>query len=191
MDFSEVVFARRSIRRYQQKMVSDENLRQLIEFARVSPAATNAQRLRLTVIRDIELVEKIFALTRWAGAVAPRRTPVWGKDAPLCFIAFTAKKEQLNSSLYADAGAAIQTIQLAAREKELGCCWFASFDPEKVQKILQIPPERKVLYLVAVGFPAEDPVTEEAVGGNVAYYLDDSDRLHVPKLPVDEISVWM
>ena len=190
MDFTELSSSRRTVRRFLQKAVPENMVRHLLDMARYASCGGNKQLLRYVVVQRPELVKPVFETTRWAALVAPRRNPVWGVDAPLCFIAVTAP-ENAGNILYADAGAAIQTIQLAAREKELGCCWFASFDPEKVQKILQIPPERKVLYLVAVGFPAEDPVTEEAVGGNVAYYLDDSDRLHVPKLPVDEISVWM
>ena len=191
MDFCEVVFARRSIRRYQQKMVSDENLWQLIEFARVAPAATNAQRLRLTVIRNIELVEKIFALTRWAGAVAPRRTPVWGKDAPLCFIAFTAKKEQLNSSLYADAGAVAQNLMLGAVSLGLGSCWIGSFDKEKTHSLLELSEDTEVFYLISVGYPAETPVWEDAPDPeHVKYYLDENDLLHVPKLTADDLATW-
>ena len=191
MDYSDVVLARRSIRRYQQKMVSDEHLQQLIEFARVAPAATNAQRLRLTVIRNIELVEKIFALTRWAGAVAPRRTPEWGKDAPLCFIALTAKKEQLNSSLYADAGAVAQNIMLGAVELGLGSCWIGSFDKEAAHGLLELAEDTEVFYLISVGYPAETPVWEDASDPeHVKYYLDDKDLLHVPKLIADDLATW-
>jgi nitroreductase len=191
MNFSDVVLARRSIRRYQQKMVSDEHLQQLIEFARVAPAATNAQRLRLTVIRNIELVEKIFALTRWAGAVAPRRTPAWGKDAPLCFIALTAKKEQLNSSLYADAGAVAQNIMLGAVELGLGSCWIGSFDKEAAHGLLELAEDTEVFYLISVGYPAETPVWEDASDPeHVKYYLDENDLLHVPKLKADDLTTW-
>jgi nitroreductase len=191
MDFKDVVFARRSIRRYRQEAVADDDLRQLIEFARVSPAATNAQRLRLTVIRNIELVEKIFALTRWAGAVAPRRTPVWGKDAPLCFIAFTAKKEQLNSSLYADAGAVAQNLMLGAVELGLGSCWIGSFDKEAAHGLLELAEDTEVFYLISVGYPAETPVWEDASDPeHVKYYLDENDLLHVPKLTADDLACW-
>jgi nitroreductase len=191
MDFKDVVFARRSIRRYRQEAVADDDLRQLIEFARVSPAATNAQRLRLTVIRNIELVEKIFALTRWAGAVAPRRTPVWGKDAPLCFIAFTAKKEQLNSSLYADAGAVAQNLMLGAVELGLGSCWIGSFDKEAAHGLLELAEDTEVFYLISVGYPAETPVWEDASDpDHVKYYLDENDLLHVPKLKADDLTTW-
>lgn len=189
MDFTELSVSRRTIRHFIQKMVPDEELHHLIDMAHYASCASNKQPLRYVVIRENGLVKKVFETTRWAGLVSPRRTPVWGVDAPLCFIALTVPSDAGNMVL-ADAGAAIQTLQLAAWERGLGCCWFASFDPEAVGRYLELPPSRKVLYLVAVGFPAEHPVGEKAVDGNVTYYLDEKDVLHIPKLPVDEITVW-
>lgn len=192
MDFEDILFSRRSIRRYRQEPVAEEDLRRMIEFARVAPSATNAQRLRLTVIRNVELVEKVFALTGWAGFVKPRRTPVWGKDAPLCFIALTAKKEQLNSSLYADAGAVAQNLMLGAVSLGLGTCWLGSFDKEKTHELLELAAATEVVYLISVGYPAETPVWEDASdSGHVKYYLDDNDVLHVPKLSAEDLTTWL
>ncbi|MBO5668301.1 MAG: nitroreductase family protein [Lentisphaeria bacterium] len=190
MDFEKLVSSRRTIRRFEQREVPEALLRYLIDMARYSSCASNKQPLRYLVIRERELVRQVFETTRWAGLVAPRRTPRWEVDAPLCFIALTVP-EDAGMHIHADAGAAIQSMELAAWEKSLGCCWFASFDPEKVGELVKLPDGRRVLYLVAVGFPAENPVTENAADGRVAYYLDAKDVLHVPKLPVDEITTWL
>ena len=190
MDFEKLSPARRTIRRFQQKNVPAAELRHLIDMARFASCGSNKQRLRYIIMQTPELVKAVFETTRWAGLVAPRRTPVWGKDAPLSFIAVTAPAEA-NHIIHADAGAAIQTIQLAAWERGIGCCWFASFDPLKVARLVDLPADRQVLYLIAAGFPAESPVTEEAVNGEVAYYLDENDTLHLPKLPAEEIISWM
>ncbi|MBE6356207.1 MAG: hypothetical protein E7058_03740 [Lentisphaerae bacterium] len=190
MNFAELVSSRRTIRRFEQRQLPDELIVQLIDAARYASCASNKQPLRYVVIREREAVRQVFETTRWAGMVAPKRTPEWGVDAPLCFIAVTIPAE-MPLHLPADAGAAVQSMELAAWEKGVGCCWFASFDPQKTAQIIGLPPERKVLYLVAAGFPAETPVTEDAVDGNVAYYLDSQDVLHVPKLPVNEITSWM
>ena len=190
MDFDKLSPARRTIRRFQQKNVPPSEVRHLIDMARFASCGSNKQRLRYIVMQNSALVKAVFETTRWAGLVAPRRTPRWGEDAPLCFIGVTAPAEA-NHIIHADAGAAIQSIQLAAWERKLGCCWFASFDPEKVRELVNLPTDRQILYLVAVGYPAENPVGEEAVNGEVAYYLDENDTLHIPKLPVDEIISWM
>lgn len=189
MDFEQLASTRRTIRRFQQRPVPDAELKHLVAMARFASCGSNKQLLRYIIIRESATVRKVFDCTRWAGMVAPRRTPVWGADAPLAFIAVTVPVDAA-PIVIADAGAAIQSIEFAAWERGLGCCWFASFDPAVVKEAVNLTDSRKVLYLVAVGFPAESPVTEEAVAGNVAYYLDDQDILHVPKLPVDEICQW-
>lgn len=189
MDFSKLAPARRTIRRYRQEMVPDSELRHLVDMARYASCASNKQPLRYVIVRESGTVKKLFDTTAWAGLVAPRRTPEWEKDAPLCFIAVTVPSAA-GAMIHADAGAAIQSIELAAWERGLGCCWFASFDPAAAAEILSVESCRKVLYLVAVGYPDESPAGEDAVDGRTAYYLDDADRLHVPKMPVDEITVW-
>ena len=192
MEFSEAVFARRSIRRYRQARVGDDVLRQLIEFARVAPSGRNAQNLRFCVIRSREMVKAVFDLTAWAGYVTPRRTPVWGKDAPDCFIAVTVDREMQNPVSHADAGAAIQNILLGAVSLGLGTCWIGAFDKEKAREVLGLSGNVQVLYLVALGYPAEAPVLEDAsCVEQTRYYLDDKDCLHVPKLTADDLTTWV
>ncbi|MBQ9500758.1 MAG: nitroreductase family protein [Lentisphaeria bacterium] len=191
MDFSESVLARRSIRRYRQQPVGADVLRQLIEFARVAPSGRNAQSLRFCVISRPELVKSVFDLTAWAGYVTPRRSPVWGKDAPPCFIAVTTRQDVRSTVVHADAGAAIENILLGAASLGLGTCWIGAFDKEKVRRLLPVAEGVEVLYLVAVGYPAETPVLEDAPGEDrIRYYLDEEDRLHVPKLTADDLTTW-
>ncbi len=190
MELEQIVRSRRTIRRYLQKPVPERELRRLLEFARLTSCGGNRQLLRFIVARTPELVQKLFAITAWAGLVRPRRTPEWGVSAPLCFIAVTAPREG-GEILHADAGAAIQTMQLAAADRGLGCCWLGAFDHGAADRLLELPPERKTLYLLAAGYPGEAPVSETTEDpAQVAYYLDDKDVLHVPKLSVDALADW-
>ena len=46
--------------------------------------------------------------------------------------------------------------------------------------------------MVALGYPAEDPVLENIpADGNVKYYLDGQDRLHMPKYTADALLTWV
>ena len=192
MDFADIVCARRSIRRYVQKEISDGDLRRLVDFARLAPSGKNGQNLRFCVIRKPELAEKVFAETAWAGFIAPRRTPVWGKDAPVAFIALTVKKEAFNVTVAADSGAAIENILLGAVSLGLGGCWIGAFNKANVHELLALPEDVECLNLVALGYPAEKPLLEDTDDPeNIRYYLDEDDRLHVPKLSVDELTTWL
>ncbi len=191
MDIEKALLERRTIRFYQQKPVPQEDLRFMIDAARQTSSASNLQRLRFVVVTTPSTVLEVLSKTAWAGLVKPRRTPVAGVTGPAAFIAVTAP-ENANGIVYADAGAAIQSMQLAAWSKGLGCCWIGSIDKAAMKQILQVPEGREVLFVVSVGYPAESPCSEDVPSADkVAYYLDDANRLHVPKLAVEAISTWM
>ena len=190
MTITEALNARRTIRLFQQLPVRREDLTALLEAARVTSCAGNQQRLRYTVVTEPALAERLFALTAYGALVRPRRSPVWGVSAPTAFIVVTAPAPATTLA-YADAGAAIQSIQLAATERGLGCCWLGAIHRADIQALLQLPPESDVLFVVAVGHPAEHPVQEDTDDPEaVQYYLDDHDTLHVPKLTLQQLVDW-
>lgn len=193
MNLSDAIKSRRSIRRYKQKQVDDKLLADLVDSARLAPSGGNMQHLRFVVVRTPENVEKVFALTGWGGHVRPKRSPVWGKDAPAAFIAVTAPAEVAKSlrHLHGDAGAAIQNMLLKAVELGLGTCWIGNFKEENVSPVIGLGADMKTLYLVAVGYPDESPVQENiGSGDSTKYSLDEKDVLHVPKFKVDAIATW-
>ena len=186
MEFSEVL-KRRTIRLFRQEAVPEEAIVKMIDAARKASCASNKQRLRYIAVRSRDLTDAILPHTAYAGLVQPRRNPEKGKTAPAAFLAVCCT-EVPSAHLYADAGAAIQSIEFAAWEEGIGCCWLGSFRKETVAEILGLPDAEKLIYLVALGYPAEDPLEEEvSAQGDVKYYLDEENRLHVPKYSVDAI----
>lgn len=189
MDFQDILL-RRTIRRFQQKPLPEADFRALLNAARLASCASNRQRLRYIVAREPGLVAAILPHTAYAALVQPHRDPVPGVNSPVAFLAVTGT-EAPSPHLYADAGAAIQSLEFAAWERSIGCCWLASFDREKAAALLEVKDAGRLLYLVALGYPAESPVREDIRGdGSPRYYLDSDDVLHVPKWTVDSITEW-
>lgn len=184
---------RRTVRLYQQKTISDDVLASLIDAARRSPVAMNRQTLRYTIARTPALVSQLLPLTGWAGLVKPRRTPQPGITAPAAFIAVTAPGDLADDNhTFANAGAAIHAILLAAFDQGLGTCWLGSVNKAEAAKLLAIPDNQAILYLVAVGYPAEAPLSEDITSEqSQAYYLDEQNVLHVPKLNNETITTWL
>ena len=184
MEFDKLVRYRRTIRFYQNKKVPVSELMKLIDIARFAPSGSNKQPIRYIIIDNEETAHAIFDVTRYAGLISPRRSPEWGINAPRSFIAVTSAA----GGSIVDASAAIQNILLGAADNGLGCCWIGAFNKNEAKKILSIGDETDLHYLIAVGYPAEEPVYDDVkIGDSVAYYLDDNDRLHVPKLMAEEI----
>ncbi|MDD2403902.1 MAG: nitroreductase family protein [Victivallaceae bacterium] len=182
---------RRSIRRFKQKDVSESEITDIIDMARLSASAGNAQPLRYVVVRSNSLVKSVFDNVAWAAYIKPLRTPKWGVSAPRCFIAVTAPAGFSNMA-FADAGAAIQSLMLAAHGKGLGACWIGAFDRSKIDELLAMPNNRQVIFLVALGYPDENPVSQNiAANESIKYYLDEKDCLHVPKIRTADLIEWL
>jgi nitroreductase len=82
--------------------------------------------------------------------------------------------------------AAVQNIQLAAWAEGLGCCWIGSVKRGRVAELLALPAHLEIYAVLAIGWPAEQPVAEEAQNGASAY-RDGRGVLHVPKLPLQAV----
>jgi nitroreductase len=191
METVDAIKKRRTIRRFKQTPLDDATLTGLIDAARRAPSAANNQPLRYIAVRSKDIVDAVFEHTAWAGHVKPRRNPELGKTAPAAFIAVTGP-ETVSPQIYADAGAAIENMLLLAAASGLGACWIGAFDAGKVQEILKPDKGRRILYLVALGIPDEEPVSEDIDTDTPAkYYLDGSDVLHVPKFKVESITKWL
>ena len=190
MEIKDIIMQRRTIRLFEQKPVPETEIRNMLDCARTSSCASNLQQLRFIVIQDLELVKEVFQHTAWANLVKPRRTPEWGVTAPQCFIAVIVDTNA-NPTIHADAGAAIQSMQIMAWSKGIGCCWLGSIKRDRIKAILELPEDKQVMYLLALGYPAESPLAEDIpIDKPVYYYLDDENRLHVPKICLDDVASW-
>lgn len=191
MDTINAIKKRRTIRRFKQQQVSEAQIRELINAARMAPCGGNMQRIHYLIVQTRDMVKKVFDETAWGGHVKPRRNPEWDKNAPLTFIVLVGSKNS-GDIIHADAGAAIENMQLCATDLGLGCCWLGAFKKQSVKELLTLPENIEPLYLLAVGYPDEEPVMEDIEAtSSTKYYLDENDRLHVPKFKVDAIIKWV
>ena len=191
MDYGAILRKRRTIRFYQNKSVAEKHLINMVAAALHAPSAANNLPLRYTVVRDPDLVQAVFYHTKYGGRVTPRRSPEWNVNAPRAFIAVSAVKNgsQISNMVYADAGAAIMSMQFQAVAENLGTCWIGAFNARETTQILAIPDSEQLIFLLAVGHPAENPVEDQIRSGeSVAYYLDEYDRLHVPKYELEAVT---
>jgi nitroreductase len=184
MDFCELIRTRRSIRRFKPLPVDRSILMELLEAARAAPSAGNRQPLEYVVVVEPGLVGRVFEQLAWAALVQPRRNPPEGSRPPVYIVVLVNNDRQLGNFGRVDAAAAIENMLLAAWSKGIGSCWIGSVQREKLGKVLAIPANLEIDSVVALGWPDEQPVMEDAKDDSeraVRYYLDQSDRLCVPK----------
>lgn len=191
MELSEVIFRRRSIRKYDQRSIKKEILQKLIESARVAPSAGNIQPLKYLVITEKEKCNLVFETIKWAKFVQPKRDPREG-ERPTAYILVLVDKEV--SKVFADyykydIGAAVENIMLSACDFRIGTCWIGAFNRKFISDKLSIPKKYFLDCLIALGYPAEKPIFEDAKD-SCKYYLDNKDTLHVPKRKIQNILFW-
>ena len=115
----------------------------------------------------------------------PRRVPD-KKSMPSFYIIILINKNKSKEPDLRDVGAAAQNILLSLLCFGLGGCSIANINRIKLRKILKIPRRLIIDSVIACGFAAEHPVLEERAD-TIRYWLDDNNRLHVPKRPLREI----
>jgi len=185
MTVIDTVRTRRTIRFYQQRPIPPDTLRELVDAARFAPSGGNLQPLEYIVVADPKLVPQVFPTLAWAGHVRPRRDPPEGKR-PVAYIVVLLNRQVRSSGGAHDVGAAIENLLLAAWEKGIGTCWLGSVDRKELRAILHVPDHLELDSVVALGYPAEQPLAKEMTD-SVEYYLDDRDTLHVPKRRLADI----
>jgi nitroreductase len=156
MDYWEIVRRRRSVRAYQRREVTDDNLTRILESANLAPSAGNLQAYEIVVVRDSGRRKKLASAALDQGFVA---------EAPVALVFFAnpgrnrARYGQRGLTLYCiqDATIACAYTQLAATALGLATCWVGAFEDGKVSEITGAPAEWKPVAILPVGYPAESP----------------------------------
>jgi nitroreductase len=81
----------------------------------------------------------------------------------------------------------MQSILLGAVEEGFGGCIVGTVDKKRVAELLGLPDNMEILWMIALGKPAEKVVLETAKKGDIKYWRDKEEIHHVPKRPLDEL----
>ena len=177
----DVILGRRTIRRFKPKAIARKDLVEIVNAGRLAASAGNRQPWQFVLVDDPALVGNLFASLGWlAGAPDERQRP-----AALVVVLLSNPKDKW--SAFADGGAAVQNMQLAAWDKGIGSCWIGSVDALTVAKYLKVPDDWKIFSVLALGYPDEKPVIEDSADGDVSAKRDDQGTLHVKKLKLDAV----
>lgn len=185
MSLYDLITSRRSIRQFQQKPISRDILRNIVNAGRLAPSAANRQPLEFIVVDDEKKRSKIFPCLKWAGYIAPEGNPMLGQE-PTAYVLVLVNTKIREQEYEWDSGAAIENMILTAWEKGIGSCWIVSVDKNQVISLLDVPKGYHVDSVIALGYPAESPVIED-LEDSVAYWKDENGCLHVPKRKLADV----
>jgi len=151
----EIITSRQSDRKYENRPVEKEKLDRIVEAARMSPSANNAQPWKFIVVTDPGLIVKTAGDASSLGmnsfvAQAPVQIVIVREKADLMTKAGSVVKSRDYSLI--DIGIASENICLQAEAEGLGSCIIGWFDETSLKKHLGVPKSKRVELIITIGY---------------------------------------
>ncbi len=145
------VLSRRSIRKYTDQPVSDEQVERLLTAAMSAPSAGNEQPWQFVVIRDRATLDEIPTFHPFSRMLA---------EAPVAILVCGDLELETNKGYWIeDCSAATENILIEAQEMGLGTVWLGVYPRQErvdgLRQLLGVPEQVVPFALIPVGYPAE------------------------------------
>lgn len=160
MNFETLITQRQSVRKYTDKPVEPEKIRQCIEAAQLAPSACNSQPWTFVVVTEHDLRKKVANET-----LGPLNTfNKFVLQAPVIIVLVMEKPKliaemggRIKNKEYPliDIGIAAEHICLQATELGLGSCMLGWFNEKPIQDLLNIPADKTIGLLISLGYAPE------------------------------------
>jgi nitroreductase len=171
MDFFQVIYQRRAVRKYKPDPVSREDILKILDAANYAPSGKNRQQWEFIVVSG----EKKRALGDSYAIIADAYTAKWEQQereafidyarsyggAPVVVVVLTdaSNNDWTRKMNLESASAAMENLVLAARALNLGTCWMTGplQDEAALRRILGVPENKEIVALTPLGYTEEFP----------------------------------
>lgn len=143
MELQKTIFSRCSTRKYNDKKISKQTLKEICICGLAAPSANNTKPLELIIIQDKEILRGISRLK-----------PQWYmlKNAAAAILVAGKKDKYFQQN----CGAAAENILLAATDQGIGNVWLGLYPNlelvEKIRKIVLLPEGKLPFCFVSLGY---------------------------------------
>lgn len=163
----ENIMARRSIRKYKEQPVEREKLEKIVECGINAPSGMNQQPWIVRVVTDSAYINGATEIYKKENAERVASDPDFKnmfRNAP----ALICIASPLDGSGQLDCGLLGENMILAAQALGLGTCCLggpvhflkSTEEAKPYLDYLEIPSDYQLLYIIAVGYPDENPVAK-------------------------------
>ena len=165
MELENVIFGRRSIRRFTARPIPEESIEKILASGFAAPSASNKEPWEFIVVTERSLLDEVPSYHQYAAML---------REAPVGIVCCgNTKYENRIDYLQQDVAAAIQNMLLTIHDLGLGGVWLGVYPVKErvagVRKTFSIPEEVIPVGIIALGFPAENksPHTPTLLEGRV------------------------
>jgi nitroreductase len=153
METMDAIFARRSLRKFQDRPVEPEKIELLLKAAMAAPSARNSKPWEFVVVTEPSMLEKVRSAMTFGKFNAPVAIIVCGN--------LSIVRRPLSGQFWVqDCSAATQNILVAAVSLGLGTVWCGVHSihvfTKRISKVLGLPEHVKPLNVIYVGYPDQD-----------------------------------
>lgn len=160
MDVRKAIEERKSIRKYQDKEVPDETIKELMEAARLAPSGNNAQPWRYKIFKTKEekkLLKENNIFKQDFVYTAPVIILCCGDPEAYPKEKFDERDDPNKARAIRDLALSSQNLVLRATELGLGSCYVGWMDKSKIKEITGLPERYVNPYVITLGYPLEHP----------------------------------
>ena len=163
------IFKRTSIRKFEDRPVESQKIKQILKAAMAAPSAGNQQPWEFFVVTDKEKIQKLSACSPYAGCSA---------KAPVVIVpCYRTSGLRFPEYDTIDLAIATENILLEITSLGLGGVWLAVVPIkdriEKVDAVLGIGKDIHAFALVALGYPAEDKAQQDRFDESRIHYIGE------------------
>jgi nitroreductase len=152
METWDALRVRRDVRQYTDRPLAREHLERILEAGRRSPSSSNWQPWDFVVVTDRAQLVDLSKVWAHAGHVAV-------SAATVALVGPASDDAQERERAQYDLGQATMSIMLAAADLGIGSGHSAVADQDHARAVLGLPNDRFCAYLIALGYPADRPLT--------------------------------
>ena len=144
------ILARRSIRKYTNKLVSEKDSTTMLEAAMAAPSGSNLKPWHFIVVTDRQMLDNLATAHPYGKMIF---------EAPLCIA--VCGDPTISADLWVqDCSAATENLLLMATALGLGAVWVGVYPSVErinaIKKTLSIPETIVPLNLISIGHPSEE-----------------------------------
>ncbi len=149
MDFLKLAQDRYSCKKYSDRQVPDDILKQILEAGRLAPTAKNLQEQHIYVCRSEEALAMIDKVTPCRYGARTVLAVAYDKDN-----VYTSPDGTFKSGVE-DASIVATYMMLAAAALKVDSCWVNRFFPRELHSLMNLPENEEFLLLMDLGYAAE------------------------------------
>ena len=151
METWDAIRARRNVRTYLPDPIPVADLDRIAEAGWRTPSASNRQHWEFIIVTDRDQLQALS--TVWQGA-----RHIAGAAAAIALVVPQPADDRTRVVDQYDLGQATYAIMLAAADLGVGTGHSSVGDQQAARKILGVPDDHDVAYLIGAGYPADRPL---------------------------------